>query len=311
MLPQNHTFEAPQAKNYFYNLFPKLDAEERIEVRYKLPDEGQMSRRFFEDVSAAVDEALTLGQSHDVYVGVAPRFGTVGTKEGITRLFALWADLDAKGEHTSKSRMDQIEGLTCPPSMLVWSGGGYHPYWLLKEPTQGSEDLDRAERVMKRIAEGLDGDAVYDRSRILRVPGTFNHKQDEPRPVKLINHNPEQRYTLEQLEEMCESFPKSGKDTKKGKPHSGTVPKDVLKDPVNENKRNVTLTSVAGSLRDRGLDEGTINVVLLEVNRLRCAPPLSEVETKGIARSVSRYPLGTLRYRRSSVKRVDTSGEGR
>ena len=246
-----------------------------------------------------------------MYVGVAHRQGNVGTKNGVKRLFALWGDLDLKEKHTSATRLEQLFGLSCPPSMLVWSGGGYHPYWPLEEPVRVEEELARAERIMERIAEGLSGDAVYDRSRILRVPGTLNHKHDEPRPVKLVHHNPEQRYTLDQLEEMAESFPRSEKDSEKGKARGGRVPKDVLSDPVNKDRRNVTLTSVAGSLRDRGLDEATITVVLLEVNRLRCAPPLSEVETKGIARSVSRYPAGTPRYRKSPAKRVYSNGEGR
>ncbi len=110
MIHQNYNPRAAQAKYYFNNLFPKLDAGERIEVRYKPPDAGQMRRIFFENLNEALDEALALGQSQEVYVGVAPRQGNVGTKEGVTRLFALWADLDAKGEYTSQKRMDQIEG---------------------------------------------------------------------------------------------------------------------------------------------------------------------------------------------------------
>lgn len=179
------------------------------------------------------------------------------------------------------------------------------------EPASGEEELARAEKIMERIAENLDGDAVYDRSRILRIPGTLNHKQDEPRPVRLVHHDPKQRYTLDQLEEMTDSFPKLEKGSEKGKARGGRVAKDVLIAPVPQDKRNVTLTSVAGSLRDRGLDEGTITVVLLEVNRLRCAPPLGEVETKGIARSVSRYTAGTPRYVRSPAKRVYPNGDAR
>lgn len=81
MLHQNYALGAVQAKDYFNNLFHKLDATERIEVRYKRPDADQMSRRFCENVSKAVDLTLGIGQSHDVYVGVAPRRGNVGTKK--------------------------------------------------------------------------------------------------------------------------------------------------------------------------------------------------------------------------------------
>ncbi len=310
MIHHNDQFVATESKIFSQTLFPKLGSEERVEIRFKGLGAEQMKQKFFVDSDKAMRFALRLRQAHDVYVGVAPRLGEVGTKEGVTRLLALWGDLDCKGNHTSESRLDQLERLLCPPSMLVWSGGGYHPYWMLRDSIQGPEELARAEKIMQRIAEGLDGDAVYDRSRILRVPGTLNHKQEDPRPVRLVQHDPKQRYTLDQLEEMVESFPKL-EDSENGKTRCGKVPRDVLNTPVPKDKRNVTLTSVAGSLRERGLDEGTITVVLLEVNRLRCVPPLGEVETQGIARSVSRYPAGTPRYMRSSAKRVHPNGEAR
>ena len=260
--------------------------KERIDVRYKRPDADQMSRRFCENLNEAVDLALALGQSNEVYVGVAPRRGNVGTKEGVTRLFALWADVDFKGHHTSTSRLEQLQGLSWPSSMLVWSGGGYHPYWLLKEPVQGLEELAHAERIMKKIAEGLDGDAVYDRSRILRVPGTFNHKQDEPRLVKLVHHHPEQRYTLDQLEEMCESFPEAARYVaQKNKPETSRQ----IAGPIQEGSRNNALTSLAGSMRHRGMSEEGIFAALKVENENRCKPPVPENEVRAIARSISRY----------------------
>ncbi len=310
MIHHNDQFVATESETFFHTLFHKLDAQERIELRFKLPSAQQMQREFCVNPEEAINRAIRLANSYDMYVGAAPRLGEVGTKEGVTRLLALWGDLDVKGEHTKESRVEQLKNLSCPPSMLVWSGGGYHPYWMLMESVQGSEELARAEKIMQRIAESLDGDAVYDRSRILRIPGTLNHKLEDPRPVRLVHHDPGLRYTLDQLEEMVESFPKL-EDSEKGKTRCGKVPKDVLNTPVPKDKRNVTLTSVAGSLRERGLDEGTITVVLLEVNRLRCVPPLGEVEAQGIARSVSRYPAGTPRYMRSSAKRVHPNGEAR
>jgi hypothetical protein len=71
----------------------------------------------------------------------------------------------------------------------------------------------------------------------------------------------------------------------------------------------LTLASVAGSLRDRGLDEGTIAAVLLEVNRLRCDPPLEATEALRIARSVGRYAVGSPRYRSSPGRRVRRNAE--
>ncbi len=294
MISQDPEILAAQAEDYFNNLFPELGAGESIDLRYKRPEANQMSRKFCKKLDEAVDLALALGRSHDVYSGVAPRWDNVGTKEGVTRLFALWGDADVKGHHTSKSRMDQLQELSCPPSMLVWSGGGYHPYWFLLEPAQGLEELARAERIMARIAQGLDGDPVYDRSRILRVPGTFNHKQDDPRPVRLVHHDPEQRYTLDQLEEMCESFPEAARDVaqKKNKPETAKQ----IAGQIQEGSRNNALTSLAGSMRYRGMSEEAIFAALKVENESRCETPLPKNEVRAIARSIGRYEATSSSY---------------
>ncbi len=58
--------------------------------------------------------------------------------------------------------------------------------------------------------------------------------------------------------------------------------------------RNVTLTSLAGKLRQDGLSQGAIEAALLVTNAERCQPPLPEQEVCAIAKSVARYPAGTL-----------------
>ena len=62
-----------------------------------------------------------------------------------------------------------------------------------------------------------------------------------------------------------------------------------VKEKIREGQRNTTLTSLAGSLRRRGLDTDTINVVLVTVNGLRCTPPLPNTDVEKIARSVGLY----------------------
>jgi hypothetical protein len=304
MLPYNALLER-EAREFFETLYI-LDAEQKIEVRWKPCGENgaTMFREFYGNALEALQVVLNLRDKNDVYVGAAPRRGRVGTRDGVSELIAVWADLDAKGIHTRESRFKQLIDLPYHPSMMVWSGGGWHAYWLLKEPLQGQENLNRAEAVMKRLGKGLDGDAVHDLPRILRVPGTLNHKYGEPSPVRLVHHDPDKRYTLDQLQEMAEGFPKTDK------PSSGSkVPRDVLNAPIQDGRRNVVLASVAGSLRDRGLDEETIDVVLLEVNRLRCEPPLPGREVGQIAKSVSRYASGSPRYRKSSATRIYQNGK--
>lgn len=60
--------------------------------------------------------------------------------------------------------------------------------------------------------------------------------------------------------------------------------------PFPEGQRNQSLTSLAGTMRRRGMTREAILLALLETNKRQCQPPLLEEEVKTIAGSVSRYP---------------------
>jgi Primase C terminal 1 (PriCT-1) len=278
-----------------------LGADETIEIRHKLPGDNKlMRRRFLCDAVQAAQYVIEL-DGEDVYVGAAPRYGSDGTKAGVRRTNALWTDLDFKDGHTRESRLEQLRKLSCPPALGVATGGGLQHYWLLDRPAESPEELSRVELVTQRLAAAMGGDPVHDRSRVMRVPGTFNHKYGEPRPVVMEHYFPGWRHGLEELEAMTETFaPATGSHAEE----DGKVPREILGGPIREGGRNVALTSVAGSLRNRGLDAETICVILMEVNRFRCEPPLAETEVVDIGRSIGRYPPGSPRYRKSSAMRV-------
>ncbi|MFT5424666.1 MAG: putative DNA primase/helicase [Phycisphaerales bacterium] len=62
---------------------------------------------------------------------------------------------------------------------------------------------------------------------------------------------------------------------------SGSIP---------DGDRNGSLTSLAGSMRRRGMSEAVINVALQQANIEMCVPPLEAEEVSGIARSIAKYP---------------------
>lgn len=66
-----------------------------------------------------------------------------------------------------------------------------------------------------------------------------------------------------------------------------------IESKIIKGQRNETLTSLAGSMRRRGMGEAAIREALLIENRERCEPPLSDGEVAGIAASIGRYePAG-------------------
>ena len=107
MLPDEANPTPRVAEQFVSLLHPELAAGERIEVRHRPPSpDGRMRRAFFADAREAARLAVRLGAENDVYAGTATRFGKDGTKKGVCRVTALWADLDAKGGHTRESRVD-------------------------------------------------------------------------------------------------------------------------------------------------------------------------------------------------------------
>ncbi|MCB0189669.1 MAG: hypothetical protein KDE31_35605 [Caldilineaceae bacterium] len=71
-----------------------------------------------------------------------------------------------------------IGSLPYPPSVIIDSGGGYHCYWLLRH-TVPIDDANRADMqlVQHRWVQFVGGDrGAADLRRVLRLPGTYNHK---------------------------------------------------------------------------------------------------------------------------------------
>lgn len=301
-------YQVNEAQEFLETLFHPLDANEQIEIRYRSKDlsKPRMNQKFVDEIDLASSIAVALCTDNDVYMGAAPRTGGIGTRAGVSRINALWADFDVGSNSTDKDIFKRTTGIKYPPSMLVHSGGGYHCYWLLKKPARSEHDLLRAEALMKTIARALGGDSVWDRARILRIPGTLNHKKDVPRPVRFAFGGDSMRFSLDQLEDMATGLSLA---YNVGSQHSsGTVRKDALDGQIEEGGRNLILTSVAGSLRSRGLDGESIFEVLQVLNGKRCSPPLPYNEVVRIAESISKYDVGTPRYKKSFAKRIFGKG---
>ncbi len=194
-------------------------------------------------------------------------------KESALTISALWCEVD----HPLGAEWP--DALPLPTAQVQSSPGRWHPYWRLTHPVppQQAEALNRA------LARSLGADpSGCDLTQVLRVPGTRNHKYPERPVVRLVTLDPEAAIDPGALTLSLGACAASADGRLKAAP--------PLPERIVEGARNVWLTSLAGSLRRRGLDHDEILAVLRLVNQWRCEPPLDDEELVKIARSIARYP---------------------
>jgi hypothetical protein len=125
----------------------------------------------------------------------------------IAAVNCLFAEFDAVQFHNDKDRiMGHIGGLARRPSVVVDSGGGYHAYWLLSETfyLDSPEAREHAIRIQRAWVEHVKGDqGARDLARVLRLPGTLNHKYKPPRPVRVVRSKFDRLYDLGELARTC------------------------------------------------------------------------------------------------------------
>jgi hypothetical protein len=122
--------------------------------------------------------AVEQGVTTNIYVGAAVRANRGGGADHVARAWALWADCD------TPEATERLAAFPVPPTLTVASGtpGHTHAWWSLAHPIPASL-IARANR---RLAFAIGADLkATDPARILRLPGTLNHKHDPPTPVTL------------------------------------------------------------------------------------------------------------------------------
>lgn len=177
---------------------------------WTLPD--KISQWFPANGIDAAVTAVGLAAGKDVYVGVALVDRDRGPRQrikadAVSGLVGLWADIDIAHEDAHKGKTyppDEakaraiIDATGCEPTLLVHSGHGLQAWWLFDEPLMFTSADERAAAatlahrwnltLKVRAAElGFALDSTFDLSRVMRVPGSTNHK-GEPVDVVLLKH---------------------------------------------------------------------------------------------------------------------------
>lgn len=141
----------------------------------------------------------------DAWFSVNPIAGPVrqnagrGSAKDVVRLAALYADLDVKagGLKSFEAARDVIDVLSdilgSRPMATTLSGNGMQPFWVVEDAVTGLDAvalLRRFGRLVRHVASLQDGcvDSVYDLARVLRVPGSRNHKNPtQPKQILTLD----------------------------------------------------------------------------------------------------------------------------
>ena len=170
---------------------------------------GKFPKQTFWDTKEEVDvEAQRLADANfDVYFGCA-KYGDANNRTHANAQFfrALWMDIDC-GESKAipddkgvvKGYIDQEAGLKAvqkfckavgmPRPIVVDSGRGLHFYWMLSATIPRNEWEPLSKRLKDLCLEqGLIIDpSVFEASRVLRIPGTFNFKDGGKLDVSVVS----------------------------------------------------------------------------------------------------------------------------
>ena len=176
-----------------------------------------------------------------------------------------------------------MKSCPCQPSIVIASGGGWHCYWLLKEPLDLSTERNEAYRHLQGLAAAVGGDpASAEPARILRLLGTVNHKYDPPRKVAVEACDPDRRYTPEEFDWLPVTVEEPG----------ATRAELDLSTPVPVGSRNATLYRVGRSQRAHKVPDAAIASTLRAMNHDSTVveTPLPKQEVETIIRNVTGQP---------------------
>lgn len=174
----------------------------------------------------AAQHAILAREKENVYFAIGiqgqqPHRGR-GKQAGVIALPGLWADIDVLGPNHAATNLPPtledawsiVGAIPFKPTVAVYSGGGIQLHWLFREPMETVTEKDRS--VARRLSKGFQGllgniaarsgwriDNTADLCRLLRVPGTYNRKQEMPVLVEYEVIDGGQRYNPSDFEELA------------------------------------------------------------------------------------------------------------
>lgn len=294
-------------KKFLDSLFSGYDNPElMIEVRCLKPHWSETHayppRAWFrlDKTDVAADYCDMQSDRWDVYVGVLPRVGRSGSQNDVIQANTLFADIDG-GEEGVGGALRLLDRAELPtPNIINISGSGIHCYWLLSQSSivQDSDSRLKFKFLLRRLAKKIGGAepsahsdyASCEVARILRVPGTFNHKiEGNPRAVKTIMLDTGERHSIDWF---GANLPMEEQKYQEPYRHESYTPSGFISEglhrwaripiPVGERYRGL-MSAAAWLIKDCGLSQGDA-LLLLE----------TKANASGQGQSITRKKLESM-----------------
>ena len=160
--------------------------------------DGKVNQKFYSSIVDLVDSAADIdAKGSNAYFALAT-FNETGSRkaDNVKLLRSFFVDIDCGPTKEYPSQKEALSALkafcvktSMPKPAVVDSGRGIHAYWPLVRPVSFSQWEPIAERFKQLcLSNGLRIDPVVtaDAARILRIPGTHNHKDSPPKIVRLL-----------------------------------------------------------------------------------------------------------------------------
>lgn len=210
-------------REFLQLLYGKVN-EGALSVSYRV--NGKMSTKWFkcDELDKMSAFIVKTGKNHDTSINLNPRAKALtykqrGTREDVLIVIGYTHDYDIRDPVHSEQRlpetkeelMEFIRSLPLQPSIIVFSGHGYHCYYLFDDPIviRSDDDRDRIEQVgagyeayVKEKAfreHGWVFDTVSYLNRMARAPGTFNYKTEDKVECQVVEAS-DARYCLPDFE---------------------------------------------------------------------------------------------------------------
>jgi hypothetical protein len=190
----------------------------------------------------------------------------------------LVIDVDGEAGNASLTELENAYGMI-PATLTAKTARGRHFFFL------HTDEMEIKCSAGTRLGDGIDVRA--EKGYVVAPPSTHatGFIYDWIRPDAALIEAPHWLLDLLTAENICDASPLPLVDD--GSPI------------ISEGSRNITLTQIAGRLREQGQSQNEITAELLLINRDRCARPLQDDEVIRIATSISSYPLGKKRTERT------------